>query len=107
MKMYAAMLTFVPNALELRTPHREAHLKHFHDLRDAGQIIMAGAWADLYDGALVVFRAESRDEVEEIIQEDSYFKANLWSKINIREWNVLTYSVQAFIEATTEISRVA
>ncbi len=104
MKTYATIFTFVPNALELRKPFREAHLKHFHELRDAGRIVMAGGWADVYDGALVVFRAESRDEVEKIIQEDSYYKAKLWPEYSIREWNVLTYSVQAFLEATGETS---
>ena len=106
MKTYAILLTFVPNALELRKPYREAHLKHFYELRDAGKVVMSGPWADQYDGALVVFRAESRAEVENIIQDDPYYKANLWPEVSIREWDVVISSQPAFLAATAESSAV-
>lgn len=104
MKTYAVLFTFVPNALELRKPYREAHLKRFYELRDAGRVVIAGPWADQYDGALIVFRAESRAEVEKIIQDDPYYKANLWPEINIREWDVVISSQSAFLAATAESS---
>lgn len=104
MKTYTAIFTFVPNMLERRKPYREAHLNHFYELRDAGRVVIAGPWADPYDGALVVFRAESRAEVEEIIQDDPYYKANLWPEISIREWNVVISSQPAFLAATAESS---
>ena len=99
MKTYAVVFTFVPNAMERRKPYREAHLKHFNKLKEAGKIIMAGPWADIYDGELILFRAESQMEVEKIIQEDPYYQANLWPEINIREWNVILSSQPAFLEA--------
>lgn len=99
MKTYAVVFTFVPNAMERRKPYREAHLKHFNKLKDAGNIIMAGPWADAYDGGLILFRAESQMEVEKIIQEDPYYQANLWPEIHIREWNVILSSQTAFLEA--------
>ena len=99
MKTYAVVFTFVPNAIERRKPYREAHLKHFNKLKEAGKIIMAGPWADAYDGGLILFRAESQMEVEKIIQEDPYYQANLWPEIHIREWNVILSSQPAFMEA--------
>ena len=99
MNTYAVVFTFVPNALERRKPYREAHLKHFCNLRDTGKIIMSGPWADAYDGGLILFRAESQLEVEKIIQEDPYYQANLWSEIHIREWNVVLSSQSAFLDA--------
>jgi uncharacterized protein YciI len=98
LKTYAAIFTFVPDILERRPPYREAHLKHFYALRDAGKIILAGPWANPYDGALVVFRAESPDEVERLIQEDAYYQAHLWTNILIREWDlVIVTDVSAVI----------
>ncbi|MBI4587120.1 MAG: hypothetical protein HY717_24170 [Planctomycetes bacterium] len=98
MKTYAAIFTFVPDIMERRLPYREAHLKHFYELRDAGKILLAGPWADPYDGALVVFRAESPDEVERLIQEDAYYQARLWTNILIREWDmVIVTDVSAVI----------
>jgi len=99
MQTYAVIFTFVPNAMERRKPYREAHLKHFNELRDAGKIIMAGPWADTYDGGLILFRAESQTEVEAIIQDDPYYQADLWPEIHIREWNVVLSSQSAFLEA--------
>ena len=99
MKTYAVVFTFVPNAIERRKPYREAHLKHFYKLKDTGRIIMAGPWADAYDGGLIVFRAESHMEVEKIIHEDPYYQANLWHEIHIREWNVVLSSQPAFLDA--------
>ena len=102
MKTFAVLLTLVPNALELRQPYREAHLRHFRELRDAGRIVLAGPWADKYDGALVMFRAESRDEVEQILRDDPYHKANIWPEIIIREWDVITWSQEAFLAAVSQ-----
>ena len=106
MKTYAVIFTFVPNAMEERKPYREAHLKHFYELRDADRIIMSGPWADEYDGGLIVFRAESQMEVEKIIQEDPYYQANLWREIHIREWNVVLSSQTAFLDAMARPDRL-
>lgn len=89
MKTFAAIMTFVPNVLERRQPYREDHLKYIQGLRDAGRIVFAGPWADPMDGALIVYRAESRAEVEKMIHDDPYNRARLWPEIHIREWTVV------------------
>ncbi len=102
MKTYVAIFKFVPDILERRQGYREAHLKHFYELRDAGRIILAGPWVNPYDGAMAVFRAESQEEVERLIQEDAYYQARLWTDICIREWDVVIVSdVSAMISPKT------
>jgi len=64
--------------------------------RDAGKIVASGPWAESYDGALIIFRAESRDEVEQFITEDPYYAAGLWPSFRIREWTPITLSTDAF-----------
>ena len=99
MKTYAAVFTFVQDIMERRTPHREAHVKHVTGLRDAGRVIMAGPWEN-YDGALIIFRAEDREDVEQMIHDDSYYKAGLWPQIDIHEWSVFMSSDAAYEQAT-------
>jgi uncharacterized protein YciI len=104
MKTYAAILKFVPNPVERRRPYREAHLKYIYGLRDSGRIIISGPLVDPLDGALIVYRAESLAEVEKIIQNDPYYRANLWPEISIREWTLVVASHPAFLATTADSS---
>jgi len=97
-KTFVALMDFAPDAHEKRGPHREEHLRRFKACRDAGMIVIAGPWAEAYDGALIIFRAESREEVEQFILEDPYTKAGLWPSYTVREWNPMTVSSAAFEE---------
>ncbi|GIW05641.1 MAG: hypothetical protein KatS3mg060_0446 [Dehalococcoidia bacterium] len=89
MKLYAAILTYVPDIAEKRVPHRPAHLAYLEELRAQGKVVMAGAWADPLDGALIIYRAETRDEVDEMMDNDPYCRAGLWTGRTVREWNVV------------------
>ncbi|MFN8533907.1 MAG: YciI family protein [Dehalococcoidia bacterium] len=89
MKLFAAILGYVPDIAEKRAPHRPAHLAYLERLREQGRVVLAGAWADPLDGALVVYRAESREEVDELMRNDPYCLAGLWTGMTVREWNVV------------------
>lgn len=102
MKTYAVLFKFVPNVVERRKPYRPEHLKHIAALRDAGSIVAAGPFTDNMDGALMVFRADSAAEAEEMVHRDPYYKAGLWPEIVIREWPIVTASESAFAIAITE-----
>ena len=64
LRTFAVLVTYVPDAVERRAPYREAHLAYARALRDAGHMALGGAFADPVDGALLVYRAESRAQVE-------------------------------------------
>ncbi|MCS6802678.1 MAG: YciI family protein [Chloroflexota bacterium] len=89
MKLYAAIVTYVPDIVEKRAPYRPAHLAYLEGLRARGNVIMAGAWADPIDGALIIYRAASREEVEAMLDNDPYCQAGLWTSRTVREWNVV------------------
>jgi uncharacterized protein YciI len=89
MRIYAALIRYIDNVVELRAPHRPKHLEYLENLHGQGKVLMAGAWADPVDGALFVYRADSREEVEQLIANDPYNRAGLFVEVTIREWNVV------------------
>ena len=89
LRTFAVLVTYVPNSVERRAPYREAHLAHARALRDAGHLALGGAFADPVDGALLVYRAESRAQVEAWVADDPYMRAGLWPEVTIREWTVV------------------
>ncbi len=89
MKTYAALIRYVDGILERRAPHRAAHLANLQRLVEEGKVILAGAWTDPLDGALVVYRGSSKEEVEAMMHNDPYYHAGLWTSYEIREWNVV------------------
>jgi uncharacterized protein YciI len=70
--MYAVQRAFSddPARLELRPAHRERLTAR----ASQGQLLAAGPWAD-DTGALLVFLAGSRDELEAILTADPYYTA--------------------------------
>ena len=53
LRTFAVLITYVPNAVERRAPHREAHLAYVRALHEAGRLALGGAFADPVDGALL------------------------------------------------------
>ena len=102
MKTFVALMEFAPDAMERRAPLREEHLGRFRARMKAGGIVAAGPWAEAYDGALIIFRSESHDEVEGWIQADPYYREGLWPRYVIREWTPITVSIEAFGELANE-----
>jgi uncharacterized protein YciI len=88
-RTFAVLATYVTDAVNRRAPHRAAHLEYARALVDRGVLLMAGAFADPVDGALLIYRATSREEVERIVADDPYVKAGLWPSVTIREWTVV------------------
>jgi uncharacterized protein len=89
MRTFVVLASYVPDAVNRRAPYREAHLANARRLQEAGHLLAAGAFADPIDAALLVFRADSREQVEAWIAADPYVRAGLWPSITIREWTVV------------------
>lgn len=92
MKTFAVFTHFVENAAEKRAPHREAHLAHLRELHEKGALLMGGALQNPMDSGLLIFRAESAEEIEAALANDSYAKNGIWTKIVVREWSVVVGS---------------
>ncbi|MBV9174825.1 MAG: hypothetical protein JOZ81_32585 [Chloroflexi bacterium] len=84
------MLTYAyaPDMTERRTPHREAHLEHLRQAKSQGLVLLAGAFADPVDGALLVCQADGPADVYAWVARDPYNKAGLIQSASVREINV-------------------
>ena len=86
---YALFYDYVPDVLERRGPHRPAHLALAGEYRERGELVLAGAWNDPADGALLVFKVANREDVERFVEHDPYVKNGLVTAYQIRGWNVV------------------
>ena len=91
-KTFAITYHYVPDILERRAPHRPAHLGRLQQRLAEGKLILAGAFADPVDGALLVVEAESAGEVYAWIAGDPYTEAGLITSVDVRETNVAVKS---------------
>lgn len=89
MKTFAVTTHLVEGAAEKRAPFREAHLAHLREMHARGMLVMGGALIDPLDAGLLIIRAESREEIEKELATDSYAQNGVWTKIVVREWNVV------------------
>lgn len=86
---YLLTYDYVDNIVERRAPYRENHLSLVGECVERGELVLAGAYADPVDGALLVFRVDERSQVEEFIGKDPYVKNGLVVRWRIREWTVV------------------
>jgi uncharacterized protein YciI len=74
---------------ERRGPHREEHLRRIRVERDAGRILMAGAYGDPISGGAIVWKGATPDEIEAFVQGDPYLEAGLIVSYRIEPWNLV------------------
>src|SRR4051812_17633938 len=68
----ALIYDYVENALEARTPHREAHLEKIKAAVDDGTMHRAGALGDPPTGGLLVFNGDAPSPAEPFAAPDPY-----------------------------------
>jgi uncharacterized protein YciI len=74
---------------ERRLPLRAAHLSYARRAVDDGVLILGGALADPVDGAVLLFRADSRGTVERFAEADPYVLNGLVKSWRVREWTTV------------------
>jgi uncharacterized protein YciI len=80
---------YVENVVELRAPHREAHLEVARRWKADGRIVMAGALGSPPTGALFVFLVDDPAQVAEFVAADPYVAAGIVTGHRIAQWNVV------------------
>ncbi len=80
---------YVPDILERRAPHREAHFAWIAEWIDGGAMLMAGATGDPPTGALFVFGDVDAAEVARFVDGDPYRAAGLVTAHRIVPWTVV------------------
>jgi uncharacterized protein YciI len=81
--MFAVLLTFSDDPVRLE--HRPAHRERLAGLVTEGRLLAAGPWTD-ESGALLVFLAETRDELDAIMAADAYYTAPGVTVAGVHEW---------------------
>lgn len=78
---------YVPDIVEKRGPHREAHLAWLQKWQSDGQLIAAGAFGDPPNGGLLLLRAGA--DADALCEGDPYVKAGLVSSWRAEPWRVV------------------
>jgi uncharacterized protein len=86
---YVLMYELVPDYLARRGEFREEHLRLARGARERGEVVMAGAFAEPADKALLVFRGEDSSAAESFARNDPYVRNGLVEHWEVRPWTVV------------------
>lgn len=89
MSYYALFYWFVGDYLERRPAFREEHLGLARAAHGRGELLLAGAFGNPADGALLVFRAPDTAAIEAFVRADPYVLNGLVTRWQIRPWTVV------------------
>ncbi|MCU0233028.1 MAG: YciI-like protein [Thermoanaerobaculales bacterium] len=84
---FLLLYDFVEDMAARRIPFREAHLTLARAAHGRGELLMAGAFDDPLDGAVLVFSGE-RAVVESFLAADPYVANGLVTSWRVRAWQV-------------------
>ena len=88
--MYLALIyEVVDDYLERRGAYRAEHLAVARAAIERGELLLAGAYADPPDGALLVFEGADRGVAERFAASDPYVQNGLVTRWRVREWSVV------------------
>ena len=79
---------YVPDMVDKRRPHREAHLDLITRWHGDDRLVIAGAVGDPPHGGLLVFR--TAEDAEAFADEDPYGQAGLVIERRVEPWTVVT-----------------
>jgi len=88
MQYYALIYYVVDDYLTRRAEFREEHLRRAREAHDRDELVLAGAFMEPSDQALLVFRTADRATVEDFVRKDPYVTHGLVQRWEIRSWAV-------------------
>jgi uncharacterized protein YciI len=89
MPYFALFYDVVPDYAARRTAFRDQHLHYARAAHARGELLLAGAFADPLDRALLVFQAADRAVAEEFARRDPYVVNGLVERWEVRPWSVV------------------
>lgn len=89
MAYFALFYDVVDDYVARRGEFREPHLKLLRDAHARGEVVMAGAFAEPPDRALIVFRSKDRDTAVTFARNDPYVLNGLVKHWEVRPWTVV------------------
>ncbi len=89
MNYYALIYYVVDDYVSRRAAYREEHLRLAREAHRRGELLLAGAFSDPADRALLVFRASDGSVVEDFARHDPYVISGLVTRWEVRPWAVV------------------
>jgi len=89
MNYYALIYETVDDYVARRAEFRQLHLRYAQAAYERGELILAGAFDDPVDRALLVFHVEDKSKVEDFARKDPYVVNGLVKKWEVRPWKVV------------------
>jgi uncharacterized protein len=89
MKHFLLFYEGAPDYLERRPRFRGAHLEYAWAAHGRGELVVAGAYADPVDGAVLMFAGADKSVAEEFARADPYVANGLIARWHVREWNTV------------------
>jgi hypothetical protein len=89
MNYYALIYETVDDYVARRAEFRQLHLRYAREACERGELILAGAFDDPVDRALLVFRVDDKSKVEDFAYKDPYVVNGLVKKWEVRTWKVV------------------
>ena len=86
---YLLMYDLADNYLERRGEFRDEHLKMAWEAQERGEIVIAGALADPFDMAVLMFQGDSPEVAERFAKADPYVAHGLVKSYRVRQWNTV------------------
>jgi uncharacterized protein YciI len=86
MKHFLVFYDLAADYLVRRTAFRDAHLAKAWESHRRGELQLGGALADPVDGAVLLFRADSAEIVEEFVRTDPYVLNGVVIGWRVRTW---------------------
>jgi len=89
MNYYALIYYLIDDYISRRAQFRDTHLKLAKEAKDRGELILAGAFSEPTDRALLIFNVADKSVIEDFVTNDPYIKNGLVTKWEIRKWTVV------------------
>ncbi|NJL47169.1 MAG: YciI family protein [Leptolyngbyaceae cyanobacterium SM2_5_2] len=86
MAKYVLWGSYCENALEKRTPYREAHLTGLQKLKEQGILLALGPTTD-NTKVFGLYEAEDEATVRQLVEADPYWQHGIWTDYALYEWN--------------------
>ncbi|MEM6590648.1 MAG: YciI family protein [Cyanobacteria bacterium P01_H01_bin.119] len=78
--------SYCENALEKRTPYRDAHLKGLQSQKDQGVLTALGPTVD-NTRVFGIYEADDEATVRQLVESDPYWQHGIWTDYQVYAWN--------------------
>jgi hypothetical protein len=84
---YAAIIEYTPDTAKTAQV-RPAHREYLKGLQQSGNFVVGGPFGG-DTGALIVYEAETPEQVEVFLREDPFFQQGVFISWTIRSWKIV------------------